>query len=346
VAFGHSGVLTTTAWVQTTSSRDELMARIKRASADLFTRTDRAEESIRELKAVLAIDPAIAEAHMLLGIAYRAQGSPDLLGEAVAELRQALALDPGLTPARLYLSYVYVDLGRVDRARDELRTALEKTPNQPQFLTLLGDVERRLGNPARAVELLQQVLKADPSFVQARYYLGLALIDLGRRAEAIAQLEQVVASGAKAVEAYLGLGTAYLDAGRVNEGLEILSQGTHIDAGRPDLRIQLARGYRLKGQLAQAEAQLRIAEPRVSTVVATSFAHQPQIELAYFVEQGLLAARRGQLTAAIESLKKALDIEPDDRSVHRELSQIYTRAGKPKLAAEHAARAKSAGAKK
>jgi tetratricopeptide (TPR) repeat protein len=333
-------LLTTVAFGQAVPTRDELMARIKRVSAELFTRTDRADESIRELKAILAADPGIAEAHMLLGIAYRGQASPDLMGEAVAELRQALALDPGLTPARLYLSYVYLDLGRVDRARDELQTALAKTPNQPQFLALLGDTERRLKNPARAVELQQQALKTDPSFMQARYYLGLALFDLGRRAEAIAQLEQVVASGVKAFDAYIALGTAYLDAGRLNEGLEILSQGTHLDAGRPDVRIQLARGYRLKGQLAQAEAQLRVAEPRVRTVVASSFAHQPQVELDYLVEQGLLAARRGRLPAAIESLKKALDIEPDDRTVHRELAQLYTRSGNSKLAAEHAARAK------
>jgi tetratricopeptide (TPR) repeat protein len=244
----------------------------------------------------------------------------------------------------LYLSYVYLDLGRVDRARDELRIALEKSPGQPQFLALLGDAERRLKNPARAVELLHQALAADPSSGQARYYLGLAYFDLGKRAAAIKELEAVVQSGAQAPEAFLSLGTAYLDGGRLEEGLEILSRGTHLDAARPDMRIQLARGYRLKGQLAQAEAQLKIAESRVSTVVATSFAHQPQVEFAYLFEQGMVAARRGRLSAAVEALKKALDVEPDDAATHRELAQLYTRLGNTKLAAQHAARAKALGA--
>jgi tetratricopeptide (TPR) repeat protein len=331
---------------QDAASRAELQARLKRVSADLFTRTDRANESIRELKAILAIDPGLAEAHMLLGIAYRGQASPDLMGEAVAELRQALAIDPALAPARLYLSYVYLDLGRADRAREELQAALAKAPNQPQFLALLGDAERRLKNPSRAVDLLQQALTIDQSFVQARYYLGHALFDLGRRSEAIKELERVVASGARAGDAYVSLGTAYLDAGRIAEGLEVLSQGTHLDAARPDLRIQLARAYRLTGQLAQAEAQLAIAEPRVRTVVATSFAHQPQVEFDYLVEQGLLAVRRGRLSAGVASLEKALDIEPDHGPTHRELSQLYRRMGNQKLAAQHAARAKALGAGK
>jgi tetratricopeptide (TPR) repeat protein len=326
---------------QTGASQAEVQARLKRVSSDLFTRTDRAAESIRELKAILAIDPRSAEAHMLLGIAYRGQNSPDLMGEAVAELRQALAIDPGLAPARLYLSYVYLDLGRVDRARDELQIALEKFPGQPQFLALLGDAERRLKNPARAVDVLQKALAADPSSGQARYYLGLAYFDLGKRAEAIKELEMVLQSGVQAPEAFVSLGTAYLDAGRVDEGLEILSRGTHIDASRPDTRIQLARAYRLKGQLAQAEEQLKVAEPRVRTVVATSFAHQPQVEFDYLFEQGMLAARRGRLTAAVDALKKALDIEPDDAATHRELAQLYTRLGNTKLAAQHTARAKA-----
>ncbi len=323
--------------------RTELHARLKRVSADLFTRTDRAQESIRELKAILAIDPSLAEAHMLLGIAYRGTGSPDLMGEAVAELRQALALDQTLTPARLYLAYVYLDLGRVDRARDELQTALEKTPGQPQFLALLADAERRLKNPKRAIELLRQALAADPSFLQARYYLGLALFDVGQPAQAIGELETVVKAGARVADAYLSLGTAYLDAGRTDAGLEILSQGTHLDAARPDLRIQLARAFRLKRRFPQAAAQLDIAAPRVRTTVASSFAHQPEIEFAYHVETGLLAAGRGQYGAAATALKHALELEPDHGPTHREISVVYKTLGNATLAAQHAARAAALG---
>ena len=83
---------------------------------------------MRELKAILAVAPDSPEAHMLLGVAYRAQNEPDLMGEAVAELRQALALNPELTQARLILARIYLDLARASRAREELQTALERLP--------------------------------------------------------------------------------------------------------------------------------------------------------------------------------------------------------------------------
>lgn len=328
---------------QADATRAELQARVRRAGADLFRSDPRAEDAIRELKAILAVDPSLAEAHMMLGVAYRSLDSPDLLGESVAELRQALALDDTLAAARLYLAFVYLDLGRVDRARDEMQRALEKVPNQPQFLAVLGEAERRLKNPARAVELLRKAVPADPTFMQSRYYLGLALIDLGQRAEGIAELEAVVRTKPGAAEPYLTLGTAYLDAGRIDAGLEILSQGTHVDRGRPDLRIQLARAYRLAKRFSQAGEQLDVAAPRVKTTVASSFAHQPQIEFEYYVERGLLAAGRGQYTAAVAALKQALELDPEHGPTHRELSIVYSRLGNARLAAQHAARAKALG---
>jgi Flp pilus assembly protein TadD len=121
VSFAQAPVL---AGSQAEGAKTSIQERRKRVSADLFTRADRIDDAIRELKAILAIDPNSAEGHLLLGIAYRSRRDPEVMGEAVAELRQALALNPAMAPARLYLAYVYLDLGRAERARQELTTAL------------------------------------------------------------------------------------------------------------------------------------------------------------------------------------------------------------------------------
>src|SRR4051812_9478894 len=171
-----------------------LRERVNRVGSALFSPTPHPAAAIDELKAILAVAPDLPEAHLLLGLAYRAQGMPELMGEAVAELRQALALNPELTQARPILARIYLDLGRASRARDELQVALEKVPDNPQLLTLLAEAERQLGNPTRAVELSRKVLEAAPGFDQARYYLGLAMLDLGKPAAAIQELERVVQS--------------------------------------------------------------------------------------------------------------------------------------------------------
>ena len=118
-------------------------------------------------------------------------------------------------------------------------------------------------------------------------------------------------SGEKRAEVYLSLGAAYLEAGRLDEGLEILSQATHIDPARPDIRVQLARAYRLKGQLDKAEAQLQIAAPQGPESVASPFVQQRQLEFDLYLEQGLLRVQQGRLAAAADAFRTVLEMDPN-----------------------------------
>jgi tetratricopeptide (TPR) repeat protein len=311
--------------LQADTSKASIHDRLNRVRADLFTRVDRFDQSVQELKAILALDPRSAEAHLLLGIAYRGLGSPDLIGEAVAEFRQALALEPALAPARLYLALVYMDLGRAERAREELEAGLVQAPGNPQFLAQLGEVERQLKNPRRSVDLLRQALAADESHLRARYYLGLALFDLGQPDEAIKELERVVHSGAKVADVYVSLGTGYLEAGRVDAALEILSQGTHLDPASPEMRIQLARAYRLKGQLQKADEQLTIAMPKAGATETPLYAQQRQAQFDLQLELGLLRLQQGRLEAAAEAFQKTLEMDPGHAAAKRHLADVKRR---------------------
>lgn len=295
---------------------------LNRIGGDLFSATPHAADAIRELKAILAGAPSIAEAHMLLGIAYRVQGSPELMAEAVAELRQALALNPALALARLTLARVYLDMARASRARDELDVALGQMPGNPQLLSLLGEAERQLGNPRRSVELNREALQRDAGLVQARYYLGLALRDLRELAEAIGQLELVVQSGVNPAEANLALGTVYLDAGRSNEALAALREAARADASRPETHIQLSRVYRTKGRLADAEKELELARP---SSTAGSAAIYRGVESEFYMEEGLLRMRLGRFEAAAESFQRVLAIDPAHALATQRLAEARKR---------------------
>jgi tetratricopeptide (TPR) repeat protein len=306
---------------QTVSAR-AIQERVNRVGADLFSAAPHPAEAIRELKAILAADPGLAEGHMLLGIAYRAQGSPELMSEAVAELRQALALNPRLTLARLTLARVYLDMARAARAREELEVALGQMPGHPQLLALSGEAERQLGNPRRSLELNRQALHADASFVQARYYLGLALLDLRRPTDAIREMQLVVESGANAAEAYLGLGTAYLDAGRVDDALIALREAARLDPSRPETHIQLSRAYRLKGLLNDAVEELTLAMPS-GTAGLSALYHS--VESDVYMEEGLVRLQQGRLEAAAESFQRVLDAEANHEPAKRRLAEVRKR---------------------
>lgn len=299
-----------------------LRDRINRVGSDLFSPTPHPAEAIKELKAILATDPDLSEAHLLLGIAYRAQGNPELMGEAVAELRQALALNPELTQARVILARVYLDLARASRARDELQIALEQLPNDPQLLTLLAEAERQLGNPKRTVALTRQVLAIEPKFDQARYYLGLALLDLQQPAAGIQELERVAASGSNPAESNLSLGMAYLEARRFDDAARVLREATKADPSRPEGHIQLARAFRLKGLLNDAARELKLAAPAMSGSLSVLYQN---IETDYYLEQGLLGMAQGSLDAAVQSFEKVLTLDPHHAIAQRSLADARKR---------------------
>jgi tetratricopeptide (TPR) repeat protein len=306
---------------QAAGGQATLRERINRIGTDLFSTTPHPTEAIEELKGILAAEPGSAEGHMLLGLAYRIQGKPQLLGEAVAELRQALALNPELTVARLSLSHIYLDMGRPARARDELTTALERAPAQPQLLALLGECERLLGNPQKSIELNRQVLAADGTFVQARYYLGLALLDAGQHAAAIKELQQVAQSGVNAAEAHLGLGSAYLIAGRTAEAISALRESVRLDPSRPDAHIRLARAYRARGQLAEAAKALSAAAPSPDSLAAL----YTNVQADYYMEEGLVRLAQGRLAAAAAAFERVLTLDANNAAARDKLADVNKR---------------------
>ena len=330
-----------TAQQRAASDKASIDAQLKRVAAEIFAGTKRVDENIAELKAILAQDPQSAQAHMLLGIAYRTKGSPDLMGEAAGELRQAIQLDPSLAPARLYLAHLYLDLARPERAKAEMQTALEQLPGQPQFLALLGEAERQLGDAKGALDLTGKALEASPDFAEARYYQGLALYDLGRRDEAIQEFEQVLKAGGRRPEVYSSLGSAYLAAGRLDQAIASLTDAIKLDPSRPEPMIDLARAYRLKGEPSKAEAPLTQVRSMVAPTAVSGGDQRIQRDL-YF-EEGLLRLQLNQLEAAARSLRKVVDLDSSYGPGHRYLAEVYIRQGLYTKAQDQALRGEKLG---
>jgi len=296
---------------------------------------------IARLKDVLGRRPELAEAHFLLGLTYRLVGR-DMLAEAVAELRQALTLDPSLTAARYYLAQSYLDLGRADRAREELERALDEQGDRPtEFLLLLTRVETQAGSPARALDLAREVLAADPDRGEARYFAALALIALDRRAEGIAELEQLAATDMVPPDVMAALGSAYLDDGRPADAVPLLEQAVAAAVGRPDLHVRLARALRLTGQIEAADARLAAALPPGTPLEASEYYETAEADIAF--ETALVRLAQDRLDDADEALQKAVTLRPGHGPTLRHLAELRLRQERRTDAARYAAAARSAG---
>jgi tetratricopeptide (TPR) repeat protein len=325
---------------QNPASEQELAARLARARTAILSGATRPGDLIAEIQAILGADPTLAEAHLLLGLAYRTVGS-DMLAEAVAEFRQGLALDPTLVAGRFYLASAYLELGRAERAREELEAALEHTPGQTQFMALLAEAERRSGNTTRALELARQIPDGDRSAPQARYYGAMALMDLGRRDEAIAELEALIKAGVSPPDVMTVLGIAYVDAGRNDDAVRMLGPAADATPTRPDLRVALARAHRQAGRLEQAEAELARALPPGANREASSF--YEAVEADVHVQTALIRMAQDRIDEAEVELTAALALRPTHGPTHRHLSELYLRQNRRDVAATHAAAARQAG---
>lgn len=314
------------------------LARLRTA---VMSGSARPGDLIAELHAVLAEHPDSAEAHMLLGLAYRLAGT-DMLPSTIAELRQAIALDPTLFEGRLHLARAYIALRRPERAREELEAALAGMSDRPAaFLIALADAERQAGNAARALELAREVPATDVEGPQARYQAALALVALDRRTEAITEFEQLMTLNPVPLEVIAALGSAYLDEGRADAAIPLLQQTVAAVPNRPDLRVRLARALRQTGQIDEALAQLALALPEGAPREASEFYETAEADVG--LERGIIYLSQDRLDEADAALAAALALRPDDGTTHRYLAELRRRQGRAADASTHAARAQAAG---
>jgi tetratricopeptide (TPR) repeat protein len=290
------------------------------------------EQAIRECKAVLAANPRSAPAHMLLGLAYRAQG-PDAIGMAKAELQEALDLNPDLLWARFYLARFYLDQGLNEKAQEELERGLKQSPGAPPFLSLLGEVRRELGDPGASVELNRKALEADATMTPVHYFLALAYLDLKQEQPAIAEFEKVIHTPYVTPEVYNALASLYIKKQQFAEAEDLCRKAIALNPSRPDAYLNLARVYNAQHSSDKALEVLRAALPEGKEFAVSEYYQGLQADLA--VERGAAYTDKKMYALAIDEYTRALDFDPRRAAIHRRLAELYRQKGDPAGAALH-----------
>jgi tetratricopeptide (TPR) repeat protein len=243
-----------------------------------------------------------------------------MVAEAKAELQQALNLDPSLQWARFYLAKIYIDLGRYDKAKEELEVGLKQQPNVPHFLSLLGEVDRKLGKPEESLDLNRKALAIDPTMTPARYYLALAYLDLKKDDEAIHELESCLQSKYVAPEMYLTLSSLYTKRQRPAEAEELCRRAIVLDAARPEAYLGLAQLYNARGASDKALAALRLALPEGKSLPATAYYQQLQADV--FFELGRAYQAKRMKPQAVEAFSRCLQLDPNRAEARRRIETL------------------------
>ncbi|MBM3785676.1 MAG: tetratricopeptide repeat protein [Acidobacteria bacterium] len=226
-------------------------------------RARRFDTAIKEFTRAVVLSPRSGRAHLLLGEAYLATGSPGLLAEAKAEFQQARELTPSLSTASFYIAKIDLDLGRLERAE----RAIAGTAPSPYLDALLGEVRRQQGRSVDAVRLASKALAAAPDVPLFLYYRALAYWDDGRQESA------ALADLARSVDQ--------------TPEMHILAAKIHLWHKRPaeaevSLRRSLALGERAEAYLRLAQAHRLRNDRGAAQAALTRFRGAPQLPSVHF----------------------------------------------------------------
>lgn len=100
--------------------------------------------------------------------------------EAIAELSTAASLDPKLAEAHNLLGVAFAQKGMQDRAKESYERAVKAEPEDAQTLNNLGFSLYQNGNYRAAVDRLKRAVKLAPKDERILNNLGLALCRLGK----------------------------------------------------------------------------------------------------------------------------------------------------------------------
>jgi Tfp pilus assembly protein PilF len=107
-----------------------------------FLNSDKLNEAVAELSLAASMDPKLAEAHNLLGVAYHRKGLNDL---ARKSLEAALKLDKKNAQILNNLGYLFYDRGDYKNALEPLKKAAKLAPNDARILNNLALTQSQLG---------------------------------------------------------------------------------------------------------------------------------------------------------------------------------------------------------
>jgi TolB-like protein/Flp pilus assembly protein TadD len=170
----------------------------------------------------LEIDPALAEAHVSLGLLV-AWLDYDWPG-AEREFKRAFELNANYPPAHLWYGYYLMGLGNFDQSIAEIKRAIELDPLSAEANTCLGIALLDGHRYDEALQQLRTTVEAEPDYWLAHLYFARALEKKGELSAAIAELKKTTLIEGAPAEVISALGYAYAVSGNKDEAEKIILQ--------------------------------------------------------------------------------------------------------------------------
>ncbi len=287
------------------------------------------KESIWAQKATLAAQQAerlsnnLPEVHLSLGSVYSATGK---YAQAVTELKRALELAPNSDEAYRNLGDAYKASGQSDESIATYQKAVAANSYNWLNHIALGKAYFELGDNAKALPEFQKVTELAPDNPMGYGDIGGVYLREGKWSEAIPHFQKAL-SIAPDSATYSNLGTAYFWLRRYDESVKMYEKATEMTPNNEELFGNLGDAYRWSGHSEQAAA----AYGKAIALAFQELQVNPR-SASIMGDLGLLYAKKGDATNALQYTNQARAISPDEVYLMYSEAQVKTMIGKPEEA--------------
>ena len=257
--------------------------------AELYVKTGRIADAVKEAQDIIKSDPKNLEAHKLLGRIYLRSlgdmpggaGSDNILKLAIEQYEEIVKLEPDSVDDHLLLGRLYRLNSDLQKAEDELKTAIKIDPSSEEAVTTLAMLYTDEGDTAHALQVLSSI-----------------------------------PDSARSAKLYAALGAAYEQRKDYKNAIDAYRHAVVLDRDNLDAIRGLAENLLNDGQLDAALEQYK--------VIADSNPEDAQT----YVRMAEIYRREAKYDQALENLKRADTLVPDTMDVPYNIAAVYQAEGR------------------
>src|SRR3954468_18737021 len=257
--------------------------------AELYVKTGRIADAVKEAQDIIKRDPKNLEAHKLLGRIYLrslgdmpgGSGSSNILKLAIEQYQEIVKLDPQSVDDHLLLGRLYRLNSETQKAEAELNTAIKIDPSSEEAVTTLAMLYTDEGDTAHALKVLSSI-----------------------------------PDSARSAKLYSALGAAYEQRKDYKSAIDAYKRAITLDRDNLDAIRGLAENLLNDGQLDASLEQYK--------VISDSNPEDAQT----YVRIAEIYRRQAKYDLALENLKHADTLIPDTAEVPYSMATVYQAQGR------------------
>ena len=290
---------------------------------------DPAASAYQKALAFKAPQEVHGNAHLHLGIVYKAQGK---LALAENHLKQAFVLLNESAEAHIHLGDVYILQRRFSAAEKTYREGIRLNPNHTESYYGLGRVAEMQNRLQQAMEYYDAALTRNRYLSQVHYRRALTYQKLGDKkqaAAAMAQFERLktyedqMHRFRESIYKNANLPVLYIKLGELHEAYDNLTEAAQIYEAATQVHPSYLPAYLHLGEVFIEQRALEKAA-RVYEQAAEIAPDNAQVQ----IKLGVIYINQHQFDPAIAAFERAIVVDNTAAAAHNNLARLYAGLGK------------------